>query len=86
MTISLPPELEQFVQQEIAGGKYRSADELVHAAVHLLKTRQSHVERLRQEVQRGEGIELDENSLKTFFADIESEAHRRIASSRQAPP
>jgi putative addiction module CopG family antidote len=33
----LPVDLEQFIQQEIAEGKYRSAEEVVSAALRLLK-------------------------------------------------
>ena len=40
----LPAELEQFVQQEIAGGKYQSTEEVVSAALRLLQEheRQGH--------------------------------------------
>lgn len=42
----LPTELEQFVHQEIAEGKYQSAEEVVSAALRLLQA---------QETQRGNG-------------------------------
>ena len=37
----LPAELEQFVQQEIAGGKYQSTEEVVSAALRLLQEYES---------------------------------------------
>jgi putative addiction module CopG family antidote len=37
----LPTELEQFVQQEIAQGKYQSAEEVVSAALRLLQEHES---------------------------------------------
>ncbi len=37
----LPIELEQFVQQEIAEGKYQSAEEVVSAALRLLQEHES---------------------------------------------
>jgi putative addiction module CopG family antidote len=37
----LPTELEQFVQQEIAKGKYQSAEEIVSTALRLLQAQET---------------------------------------------
>lgn len=39
MTLTLPPDLEQFVLEQIAHGQYPSADGLVEAALRLLRFR-----------------------------------------------
>jgi antitoxin ParD1/3/4 len=37
MNVSLTPELEKFVQKEVAGGLYQTASEVVRAALRRLK-------------------------------------------------
>ncbi|NJK73026.1 MAG: type II toxin-antitoxin system ParD family antitoxin [Microcoleus sp. SU_5_6] len=41
MNISLTPELEQFVQSTVKNGRYSSASEAIHAALRLLKERET---------------------------------------------
>ena len=57
MSITLPPELEQFIQSQIAEGKYASVDEVVLAGIQLLAERerlyQGRFEELRREVMVG---------------------------------
>ena len=80
MTESFPPEIQQFVWQELATGSYGSEEELVLDAVRLLRSSKLHLEQLREglktrldRLERGEGIELeDEQSLKAFFDEIET--------------
>jgi antitoxin ParD1/3/4 len=38
MNVSLTPELEKFVQKEVAGGLYQTASEVVRAALRRLQT------------------------------------------------
>ncbi len=57
MQITLPPELEQLVQRQLASGKYQSAIEVISVAVRLLEQQadvyQGQLNELRQEVQVG---------------------------------
>jgi putative addiction module CopG family antidote len=59
-----PPDLQDFVDRELATGRYRSTEEIVIAGLRLLKRdRQEALEGIREglaESQRGEGIPLDE--------------------------
>ncbi len=52
--ITLPPELEQFIQSQVASGKYASVDEVFLAGIKLLEEReriyQGRFEELRREV------------------------------------
>ena len=54
MTITLPPELEKFIQSQVASGKYASIDEVFLAGIKLLEERerlyQGRFEELRREV------------------------------------
>jgi len=81
MTLDLPPDVQQFLQDEVAGGSYRSKEEVVIEAVRLLRDGSRRFQEFREEVRarvarlkRGEGIELeDEQALEKFFDEIEAE-------------
>ena len=66
---SFKPEVESFVQQELASGRYESLDEVIEQALALLEKRSRHDEwivEMRSEVDgaigqldRGEGVDGD---------------------------
>ena len=64
MSDSLPKDLQQFVDHELAAGRYESTDALVIAGLRLLqRDRQEAVEGIRDglaEMERGKGIPLDD--------------------------
>ena len=64
MPNALPEELQQFVDHEIASGRYHSADDLVVAGLRLLQhDRQEAAEAIKEglaEMERGEGIPLED--------------------------
>lgn len=71
MNVSLTPELESFIADQVERGRYRSASEAVRAGVRLLQAeeeeRQARLEALRQavgtglaELERGEALDADE--------------------------
>ena len=57
MSISLTPELEEFIQNQIATGKYASTEEVIIAGIKLLKERekiyQGRFEELKREIAIG---------------------------------
>lgn len=57
MNVSLTPELEQFIQTEIASGKYTSAEEVIAAGIKLLEEREriykGRFEELKKEIMIG---------------------------------
>jgi putative addiction module CopG family antidote len=71
MLHGLPADLEQFMEQELAAGKYASREELVAEAVRLLRERERRVKELREEIlpalerlDRGEGEPLNAGDIK----------------------
>lgn len=71
MNVSLTPELEQFVNERVASGRYRSASEVVREGLRLLEgheqERQARLDALRadlvegiESLDRGEGIAGEE--------------------------
>ena len=82
MNVSLRPELERFVQERVASGRYRSAGEVLEAALSLLQEREEHereqeakLAALRADIEegiasleRGEGVDGEE-----FFAKLRAQ-------------
>jgi antitoxin ParD1/3/4 len=70
MNLSLTPELESFIQQEITDGKYATPDEVIEAALNLLNQRNSSdrwaieigekVDVAIAQIDRGEGLDGNE--------------------------
>ena len=62
MNVSLTPELEQFIADQVAAGRYRSASEAVRAAIRVLedqeREREMKLQVLRKAVEQGV-VELD---------------------------
>ena len=53
MSIAFPDDMEQFVQNAIASGKFRSREELVSAALTMFRNREEKLDRLREDIQIG---------------------------------
>jgi len=91
MTVEIPPDLQQFVHQVIDNGSFKSETEVVGQALRLLQQRQQKIEDLRREIQlgldqldRGEGIELDEEGLDAFFEEIKSRGRAELEAERKS--
>jgi antitoxin ParD1/3/4 len=77
MTVEIPAELQQFVHTVIDAGNYKDEAEVVGQALRLLQERQGRIEELKREIRpaldrldQGEGIELDDAGLDSFFEDV----------------
>jgi len=86
MASTVPPEFSQFIEQEIASGKFQSAEQVISEGLRLLRERERRRGELRQKVQlgleqldRGECVELDDESLGKFLDEIEDEVNRELA-------
>jgi antitoxin ParD1/3/4 len=53
MNITIKPEHEQFIQSQIAAGKYSNVQELIDIAIELLADREHKLEELRQRIAIG---------------------------------
>ena len=71
MIKGLPTDLEAFVQQEVADGKYRSTEEVICAGLRLLRDREQEFEHIAkklrpaiEEVRSGHpGVEFDVDDI-----------------------
>ena len=71
MTISVSPELQSLVEEQLAAGRFESAEAVLRAGLELLQERQRRIEALRKEIlpalerlDRGEGRPLDMEAIK----------------------
>ena len=79
MTVTLPPELEAFVAEQVNIGNYASREEWLYMAVQSQKTYDEKLAWLRAAIQEGlDSITGDEKefSMQELLEEIESEAGR----------
>lgn len=86
MNVSLTPEIEQFIADQVDSGRYRSASEVVRAGMRLLedqiREREARLELLRRAVDQGIN-ELDQNKAlpgEDVFSDLLDELNTDEAS------
>jgi antitoxin ParD1/3/4 len=88
MNVSLTPELEKFVADKVASGRYTSASEVVREALRLLereeKSRKEELEEFNRELQRrmeaadrGEYVTAEE--FKREMREKSAQRRKRIA-------
>lgn len=81
MNIELKPEHEQFIQAQIASGKFTNADEVIDVAFHLLEKLNSEyvqwVQETRQkvdvaiaEIERGEVLDGETSRFRIFICRV----------------
>lgn len=87
MTINLTADLERRIHERIERGDYADVDDFLREAVErLLEEEEADLEDLRArlrnaeaEIDRGEGIELDEHTTAAFARDIHERGLKRLA-------
>jgi len=86
-----PPELERFVEEQVAAGHYRSEQDLVVSAVRVLRDVQARQRKFLEDVQlgmdqlkRGEFTEYDETGLHQRFEELKQRAENRTDDSGKA--
>lgn len=73
MNITLKPHHEQFINQQIREGRYKSVSEAVHAALGLLEIQETKREILRQSLIEGEKSGIADYSLEEFIEELDTE-------------
>jgi antitoxin ParD1/3/4 len=89
--INLTEHLDQFVERQVASGRYSNASEIVRDALRLLEEeeqeRKAKLKALRQaakqgfdEIDQGKGIVLKgKKAVRQFISQIEAEIRARVA-------
>jgi putative addiction module CopG family antidote len=89
----LPSDLAQFVEQELAAGKYQTEADLVCEAVRLLCEREKRLSDLRSEIlpalaklDQGNYTAYDEQGLREMIDDVKARGRTRLAERRSTTP
>lgn len=70
-SISLGSHFEDFINSEVASGKYSSASEVVRSALRLLESEESKLRELRNALIEGENSQMVENfNAESHLADL----------------
>ena len=96
MTVSLPPDVEEYLQEKTDAGFYPSVSEAILEAVRLMQDRdefeKENLETLRAKLaeaeadfERGDYIEINSKEEMIAFAErIKSEGRKRLAEKQKA--
>jgi hypothetical protein len=92
MPETFPPDLQQFVEQQLATGHYESEDQFLSQAVRFYRDSGIRFGQLRESVNDqlrrlhcGEGTKLaDDAALEAFLAEIEAEVQQECAGGDQS--
>ena len=84
MNVSLAPELEQFLNEQVRSGRYGSLEEAVSKAVELLKDMEAAESRLEALLQEAEDSGPATEMTAQDWADIENEGLKRLRSRKSA--
>ncbi len=80
MIARLSDENQQFVDRQIAAGRYASADEAVNAGVDMLRRRQELLDIIdegRRQLDEGEYTEYTEDELRAYFDELKERVRRQ---------
>jgi antitoxin ParD1/3/4 len=84
MNVSLTPELERFLNEQVRSGRYPSTEEAVTKAVELLKEMEEAESRLESLLQEAEDSGPATEMTAQDWADIENEGSKRLRSRKPA--
>lgn len=71
--VSLSPDHESFIQQQISTGIFKDRTDALEAGVDLLRQRQALIDRLNEshrQLENGEYVEFDDEGLRDFFEGL----------------
>jgi len=84
MNLSLAPELERFVSEQVRSGRYSSAEEAVNKAVEFLKEMEESESRLETLLREAEDSGPATEMAAQDWTDIENEGLKRLRSRQSA--
>jgi Arc/MetJ-type ribon-helix-helix transcriptional regulator len=91
MQIDLTPEQQDFVRQAVASGRFARPEDAVRAAMSLWVARERRrteilaaVDIAKASVDRGEGVEITQESMRALAEDVKRRGRARLAA--EHPP
>jgi putative addiction module CopG family antidote len=86
MSTELSQDLEDFVQQRLAAGSYRTGGEVIREAFRLLEQREqllAHIDTGTAQLQSGACTEYDQDALRALFDEIQERGRNRYEASQK---
>ncbi len=84
MNVSLTVELEAFIDQAVASGRYGSASEAVREGLRILQEREAKFSALKQEIAKGLASPDASLAGEDLAADVKRRGRERLAGRRSA--
>lgn len=75
-SVSLGDYFNEFIEQQVASGRFSSASEVIRAGLRLLEDQEAKLERLRAALQEGLDSEPEPFDFDEFLAEVHAEAGR----------
>ncbi len=82
MASDVSRENEDFIEQEIAAGRFRDRQEALNAGIGLLRQQRALTDRLahsRRQLDQGEYVEFDSDSLRGLFNDLKQRVRGEVS-------
>lgn len=86
MNVSLTPQLEAMVREQVASGRYNNASEVVRDALRQLEQREAQLQRLRVLIQEGEDSGEPIELTDELWDEIDREADEIAARGAPSEP
>ena len=91
LNISFPPDIEEYIHQAVASGRYRDEQDVVLDALRFLRDSSSRYRQLRAQVKealdsldRGEGTEIEnDEALAALFNALETEVGAELTAEKK---
>ena len=92
MATTLPPKIEQLIQEHLQRGSYNSATEVIEEAFAALAERErfqvlrAEIDHADEQLARGEYTEYDADNLHELIEDVRISGMKRLAEERKRKP
>jgi Arc/MetJ-type ribon-helix-helix transcriptional regulator len=92
MQTTLPPRIEQLINERLQRGSYKDAIDVIEDAFNALAERENFhailagLDEADEQLSRGEFTEYDENTIQDLTAEVKSRGRARLAEERNHGP
>jgi len=77
-SITVGEHFEQFISEQLAGGRYGSTSEVIRATLRLLEEREGKIQALRRALRDGEDSGFETYSLESVISELDASARGQV--------
>jgi Arc/MetJ-type ribon-helix-helix transcriptional regulator len=89
MSTAFPPDIAQFVAQELAAGHYQSEDDLLVDAVRRLRDGDEHLRKFKaqlrdrmERIERGDAVKVQRDEMRGFLDGIMASVNSELSAEK----